>query len=221
MSNQDKPTEIVGRKARKSPESRIRDAANEITDIVRGEVRPGQVVRPNSPAKAAEREAVSLNEDDRDVTQVLKPSSKGKAKSKTVDNAPAAAEAVDMTDQQRQEETGFFNQNPVVGWLTIVEGPGRGCSLEIGNGMNMVGRDNTNMIAIDFGDKAISRSDHVRLAYDDRSNIYTAMMGTSKNLPRVNGAPIYQPTNLKAGDAISIGDTTMRFTPLCDDTFTW
>ena len=50
--------------------------------------------------------------------------------------------------------------DPTVGWVVVINGPGKGRSLPLGYGMNKIGRDATQRIALDFGDKEISRENH-------------------------------------------------------------
>ena len=51
---------------------------------------------------------------------------------------------------------GDFNEDPVVGWLVVVGGPGLGSYRPIYEGNNTVGRSATQRVPIDFGDDAIS-----------------------------------------------------------------
>src|SRR4051794_30837341 len=53
--------------------------------------------------------------------------------------------------------------DPVVGWLVVVDGPGKGRSIEIGIGANALGRDPTQKLRVDFGDQHISREKHAVL----------------------------------------------------------
>ncbi|MEO0017489.1 MAG: hypothetical protein RLZZ522_772 [Verrucomicrobiota bacterium] len=49
-------------------------------------------------------------------------------------------------------------EGPVVGWLVVVEGPGRGKSVTLGYGMNAIGREPGNRVVLPFGDMQISRA---------------------------------------------------------------
>jgi hypothetical protein len=53
-----------------------------------------------------------------------------------------------------------FSKEPVVGWLVITSGPGRGQSLQLGYGMNSIGRNEAQRVSLDFGDEEISRENH-------------------------------------------------------------
>ena len=107
------------------------------------------------------------------------------------------------------------------GWLVVIEGPGRGCTREIYYGMNSVGRGSEERIALDFGDTTISREAHAYLVFDEKQSDFYLQHGGKSNLVRLNGAPVLAPQPLKNGDTIEIGDTKLRFVPLCGDDFTW
>ena len=110
---------------------------------------------------------------------------------------------------------------PVVGWLVVVDGPGAGSDLRIGVGQNAVGRDPENRIGLAFGDRKISRRDHVRVNYDHERRVFSVVPGTSANLAYLNGTPIEQRCVLAGGDTIRIGRTTLRFVAFCGDDFNW
>ena len=110
--------------------------------------------------------------------------------------------------------------DPVVGWLVVIEGPGKGSAVQIGNGQNTVGRDESR-IRLDFGDPQISRTDHAVISYDPRANQFYIQQGKGVNLVYLEGSPVLAPTLLEHGSTISIGGTTLRFVAFCDDKFRW
>lgn len=111
--------------------------------------------------------------------------------------------------------------DPVAGWLVVVDGPGAGTDLRVGMGQNVVGRDSGNRIGLAFGDRKISRRDHLRVNYDHERRVFSVVPGTSANLAYLNGTPIEQRCVLAAGDTIRIGRTTLRFVAFCGDDFNW
>ena len=111
-------------------------------------------------------------------------------------------------------------KDPVVGWLVVIEGPGKGSAVQIGNGQNTVGRDESR-IRLDFGDPQISRTDHAVISYDPRANQFYIQQGKGVNLVYLEGSPVLTPTLLEHGSTISIGGTTLRFVAFCDDKFRW
>lgn len=114
-----------------------------------------------------------------------------------------------------------FLSDPVVGWVVIVDGPGKGASLQLGIGQNTLGRGGRARVRIDFGDQEISRDSHTIITYDPKHNKYYAQPGLGTNIAYLEDDPILQPKLLSSGNKISLGSTTLRFIALCDDSFTW
>ena len=111
--------------------------------------------------------------------------------------------------------------DPVVGWLVIVDGPGKGAAIRLGNGQNTLGRGAKARARVDFGDRQISRDSHAVVAYDPKHNRFYIYQGTGTNLTYLDGKPVLSPTELITGNIVSLGATTLRFVALCDDTFVW
>ncbi len=111
--------------------------------------------------------------------------------------------------------------DPVVGWLVVMKGPGRGKFRPIFYGQNSIVRATVQRISIDFGDGGISREDHAYVAYDEMQRKFFIRDNGKANLVRCNGAPVMMPTEIKTGDLISIGATTLRFVPFCGPEFDW
>ena len=114
-----------------------------------------------------------------------------------------------------------FMDDPVVGWLVVVGGPGVGASVRLGNGQNSIGRGDQCRVKLDFGDSQISRSTHAIVTYDPKGNRFYLQQGTGTNLTYLDGSPVLAPTPLPSGSEIVLGDTTLRFVALCDDDFNW
>lgn len=111
--------------------------------------------------------------------------------------------------------------DPVVGWLVVVDGPGKGNYLKLGNGQNSIGRSNTERVKLDFGDDQISRSNHAMLTFDPRGREFYIQQGSGTNLAYLDDNPVLAPTKLSGGNRITLGDTTLMFAPLCGDNFSW
>ena len=109
----------------------------------------------------------------------------------------------------------------VVGWLVITDGPGRGRSLELGYGMNIIGRNPGNRVVLDFGDDQISGDDHFRVAFDGTHRRFHLVPGKGTNLVYLGDAPLLSPIALTAHAQITVGQTGLRFVPLCSDTWDW
>lgn len=141
---------------------------------------------------------------DEDFTKVFRPS-------KSSDTGSAAGV---------QAQDGF-NGEPVVGWLVIVDGPGKGQSIKLGFGMNSIGRGKEARVSLDFGDEEISRQDHASVTYDPKGNKFYLQHGGGINLTYLEDAPVLQPAELKGRETISIGHTKLIFIPFCGAHFVW
>ena len=132
-----------------------------------------------------------------------------------------AAAPQEGSDQRAATAARNSMDDPVVGWLVVVDGPGAGCSLRLGNGQNSLGRGEEARARLDFGDSQISRSTHAVVVYDPKGNRFYLQQGTGVNLTYLNGEPVLTPTPLPSGSEILLGATTLRFVALCDDSFNW
>jgi hypothetical protein len=115
---------------------------------------------------------------------------------------------------------------PTVGWLVLMDGPGRGQSLVLGYGMNHIGRSATNRLVLDFGDEEISRKTHTTITYDPRGKKFYVQPGPdATNLTYLGeeGAtqPVLTPVELKGGEIVSLGRTKMKFIAFCGPDFSW
>lgn len=108
-----------------------------------------------------------------------------------------------------------------VGWIVVAEGPGRGESFALMAGMNPIGRGEDQAIQLDFGDNAISRSNHAAIVYDPDGKEFLLGHGGKSNIVRLNDKPVISNETLKTGDIIRIGETVLRFVALCDKSFNW
>jgi len=116
---------------------------------------------------------------------------------------------------------GSVDIEPVAGWIVVVKGQGRGGFRPVFVGMNSIGRAPSQRISVDFGDESISREEHAFITYDDEARTFYLHHGGKSNLVRLAGAPVLQPTELKAGDQFRIGNTTFRFVACCGPDFDW
>jgi hypothetical protein len=111
--------------------------------------------------------------------------------------------------------------DPVVGWLVVVEGHGRGEFRPVRYGQNAVGRGQDLRICIDFGDQRISREPHAFVIYDDVQRRFFIRDNGKSIIVRLNGDAVLTHSELHDRDRISIGETTMLFVALCDPNFDW
>ncbi len=114
-----------------------------------------------------------------------------------------------------------FTANPVVGWLVVISGPGQGKALELGYGMNDIGRSPEGRVPLDFGDDEISRERHAMLTYDPKGRKFYVQHGGGANLTYLNDTPLLETQVLTGGETIELGKTVLKFIALCGPDFNW
>lgn len=112
-------------------------------------------------------------------------------------------------------------KRPVVGWLVVVGGPGAGNSHVLGHGVNQIGRDASQQVALNYGDQQISRQGHAAITYDPKGRKFYIQQGSGSALAYLNDQPVLQPCLLEAGSVINLGDTNLAFVPFCGPEFDW
>ena len=148
-----------------------------------------------------------LSSADEDVTRVFRPSRK-------------AGDTAGTPGSTAQPD-GELKIDPVVGWLVIVDGPGRGTSLPLGYGLNSIGRAPEERVALDFGDGEVSRTGHAALTYDPRGRRFYLQHGGGINLTYIGEEPVLAPRELFGRERILIGATSLVFVPFCGSDFEW
>jgi FHA domain len=119
-------------------------------------------------------------------------------------------------------ERGDFDQDPVVGWLVVVGGPGMGSYRPIFEGNNTVGRSNTQRIALNFGDDTISSEEQAYIRYDSSARSFLFVPNLAKtNVVSVNDKRPTGAVELNQMDVITIGRTQLVFVPFCGADFDW
>lgn len=138
--------------------------------------------------------------------------------------APAAASApkTQLLRGKQQVARGAFEQDPVVGWLVVVGGPGLGSYRPIFEGNNSIGRASGQRIPIDFGDDAISSEEQAFIRYDgaDRSFLFVPNLSKT-NVVSLNDKRPTAAVQLTAMDVITMGRTQLVFVPFCGAEFDW
>ena len=135
------------------------------------------------------------------------------------DDGPARTQLVrGKVDVQR----GTFQQDPVVGWLVIVGGPGIGCFRPIFEGNNTVGRSASQRIPLDYGDDSISSEEQAYIRYDSSSRSFLFVPNLAKtNIVSVNDKRPTGAVELSQMDVITMGRTQLVFVPFCGADFDW
>ncbi len=196
-SNEDQPTRIVGRS----------DAVSPDTDIPTRKIR--QSDSSDGPTRLVSGGETSGDRGDEGKTVLIRPARASAEKAAFHPLSPTGTSS--PTDEI----------DPVVGWLIIIKGPGRGKAVQLGYGWNTIGRDASQRARLDFGDPQISRVNHARLLYDPKSRKFTLTLGESPNPTYVRDEVVLGPTKLENGDKIQFGDTIILFHGLCGETFDW
>jgi hypothetical protein len=136
--------------------------------------------------------------------------------------AGASAARTQLVRGRVQVAKSEFHQDPVVGWLVVVGGPGLGAFRPIYEGNNSLGRARTQRIAIDFGDDTISSEEQAYIRYDglDRSFLFVPNMSKT-NVVSINSKKPTAAVALSAMDVITMGRTQLAFVPFCGEDFDW
>lgn len=138
---------------------------------------------------------------------------------------PAAGEEAVRTQLVRGKQKlarGEFTQDPVVGWLVVVGGPGLGAFRPIFEGNNTIGRSRSQRIPLDFGDEAISSEEQAYIRYDSAERSYLFVPNLAKtNVVSVNDKRPTGAVELSHMDVITMGRTQLVFVPFCGPDFDW
>lgn len=143
-----------------------------------------------------------------------------RTKTRLIGFSADGGEAVDMFSGDAKNARPHSTRFPV-GWLAVVKGPGRGEVFALHSGMSQIGRGEDQAVQLDFGDDAISRTNHAAVVYDSESRNFFIGHGGKSNIVRLNDAPLISNETLAHGDKIRIGETILMFVALCDQEFHW
>lgn len=162
-------------------------------------------------------EAKTTAPDTAPTTRVVRGPDKAKAKPR-----PSAAASTQLVRGKAKVKRGEFEQDPVVGWLVIVGGPGIGHFRPVFEGNNTLGRSESQRIPIDFGDDAISGEEQAFVRYDSQSRTFLFVPNLSKtNIVSINEKRPTGAVELSAMDVITVGRTQLVFVPFCGPEFDW
>ncbi len=128
---------------------------------------------------------------------------------------------VDLFDGDQAEKADTGRCKYPVAMVLVFEGPGHGEAFAIQSGMSQIGRGEDQAIRLDFGDNAISRTNHAAIVYDPDTHSFLLGHGGKANIVRLNGKPVVATSELTDGDTIEIGETKMRFVAICTSSFNW
>ncbi len=108
-----------------------------------------------------------------------------------------------------------------VAWLVVVAGPGVGAAFALHDGVARIGRGEDQTVSLNFGDNSISRENHLSVAYDPEQNAFFIGQSGRSNIVRLNNKPLLSTEQVRSGDQIRVGETTLRLVTLCGDDFSW
>lgn len=109
---------------------------------------------------------------------------------------------------------------PVTGWLVVVEGPGRGRDIRLGEGRSFLGVDAAGAPQALSADAPLSARQAV-VVYDPAAAAFTVVPGTARELAYLDGSAVLAPLPLPAGAVLGLGAARLRFVPFCGADFTW
>jgi hypothetical protein len=140
------------------------------------------------------------------------------AKQADADEAPRTQ----LVRGKAKVERGTFDQDPVVGWLVIVGGPGIGSYRPIFEGNNTIGRNASQRIPVDFGDESISSEEQAYIRYDSSTRSFLFVPNLAKtNVVSLNDKRPTGAVELNQMDVITMGRTQLVFVPFCGAEFDW
>lgn len=126
---------------------------------------------------------------------------------------------VDDMGKKTQPADIFRDINPVVGWLVCIEGPMRGMDFKIFGGYNYIGRDSGEIVI--QGDMQISREKHAVISYYAKRDTYYVGPAEGRNIIELNEEPVFNATEMKSYDVITVGSTKLMLIGLCGKRFNW
>jgi hypothetical protein len=176
--------------------------------------------RDRKPARGNPLAQRVVRGDDRP-TQPLEPGETG------IRQAPPDGRRAPTSDEATRliapttEHGETMSDDPPVGVLVVVSGPGKGQLRTFGYGTNSMGRDVGERVRIDFGDERISRKGHAIITYDERGRRFYLQHGGGPSLTYHGETPVLEPVDLVDGDRITLGDTQLLFRSLVGDDFDW
>ena len=236
------PNRILG-SLRDALAAASRDATGEITVGVRTEILPKDAPtaakaasEPQTPAAAPPAPSAAAVQSAAEALREAKAPTRGHYEAAEPTTRVVRGKSADVaavataTDSGRTQVVrgkpkvarGGFEQDPVVGWLVVVGGPGIGSFRPIYEGNNAVGRAASQRIPIDFGDNTISSEEQAYIRYDsiDRSFLFVPNLAKT-NVVAVNNKKPTGAIKLELMDVITMGRTQLAFVPFCGEDFDW
>lgn len=171
--------------------------------------------RPAPGAKARSRAAQT-------VAAQVEPAVAEAAQTVAAQAEPAVAKAAQSVAAQAPavaEIATDLQSGAVVGWLVVISGPGRGQILTLHYGVNDIGRGDKARIRLNFGDTFIAVENQAAIIYTARSRRFYFQGITAETW--LDERPAQGLIELVGGETLQLGQTRLRFVPLCGLDFDW
>ncbi len=126
----------------------------------------------------------------------------------------------EATKESEEAESPVIEAAPL-GWIAVIDGPGRGNSFCLVDEVSQIGRGEGQAIQLGFGDDYISRENHASIVYRPKKREFELHFNGKANPVRLNKQKVIGVELLRSGDRIRIGISTLRFLALCDEHFAW
>lgn len=123
----------------------------------------------------------------------------------------------------RAPETAEFSGEigPVVGWLVVLSGSGRGRSFELGYGRNTIGRGRGNDVCLPYGDRGIAEQAHAHVIYDAEGRKAYLVNEHSGNPVSLCGLPVTGTAELQPDNTFRLGNTSIMYVGFCSPKRDW
>ena len=123
-------------------------------------------------------------------------------------------------DKRLLKNLSLEEEFPVCAWLICVEGARQGCSYNIIEEKNYIGKDDTMTIQI-LGDEEMRDKRHAVIAFDMRGLKGTLLGEECMGFVRLNGKAIYTSMELKDGDILEIGSGKFMYIDYAGNHYGW
>lgn len=214
MNNDDDKTRLIGRGAPRESDPAVKPVEDDgdATRIIGS--------RPARPADPDETRILPGNPSQPVEPGVVAPVSNGEQT--VLHRRPKKQDPVVAVPQNEAVERELDSlADPVTGWLVVIQGPGKGNSIEIGEQDNAVGRGENARAKLDFGDNGVSRGCAFIVRYDPKKKRFKLLPGEGKNIVYLNDEDLDSPVVINSGDVIEVCSTKLRFVPFCSESFDW
>ena len=123
-------------------------------------------------------------------------------------------------DKRTSKKLSLEEEFPVCAWLVCIEGVRQGCSYNITEEKNYIGRNDTMTIQI-LGDEEIRDKRHAVIAFDIRWLKGTLLGEECMGFVRLNGKAVYTSIELKDGDILEIGSCKFMYIDYAGKHYGW